>query len=772
MLLTGKNPMIRLTQTLKKIIIHFSLALLLAGLSLVWLQMPPAYAAAPPVCYPNTPFADLRLENSPLADHAEGGLLLDFDGDGKTDVFSVIPEDGQYRWRFSAGARRPWQNLGRSVVEPSGLRFGDFNGDGKTDIFSIGPNGQWRYSDGGVTAWQPLFQDPDQIPLADLRFGDFDGDGKTDIFRIGSNGRWQISPGGANDWQDLNPLDMGTLLTNLRFGDFDGDGKTDAFRRRNGKVGRWEYSPGAAGDWQDLGRASNALTSLRFGDFDGDGKTDAFRRQSDGQWQYSSDAAGEWQNLTRSNVELADLRFGDFNGDGVTDVLSQAPGGRWRASYSGVTGWRSIFATVEVNGGLLTCLTGASEIGRNSRFPAISADGSKIVFNSNADFNNQGIPPSQSEIWLYDADAQPGQELTRITNSGLNRNSLFPTISADGSKIAFESDADFNNEGDIEASQYEIWLYDLNAQSGQEFTRITTSGSDRSNFYSAISADGSKVVFVSNADFNNEGDIGVRQYEIWLHDVDGPGGNLTRLTTASGAGRENYLPAINANGSKIVFVSNGDFNNEGLPADQYEIWLYNADRPGGNLTRLTDSGSDIYSDKLAISADGRKIAFESDTDFNNEGDIEGGQFEIWLYDLNAQSGQEFTRITHSGPDRDSASAAISADGRKIAFLSDADFKGEGLPEEQYEIWLYDADAGPGQELTRLTNSGSERDSSSPAINADGSKIVFASNADFLGLGTPGGQTEIWLFEPGQAPPPPPPSSGGGSGTVYLPIVLK
>jgi hypothetical protein len=110
--------MILKTQTTKKTISHCLLSLLLAGLSLAWFDLAPAYAAAPPICYPNTSLGDLRLENSPLSDHAFGDVQLDFDGDGKTDVFSTEPDGNLHRWRFSSEGRRPWQPLSRSSVNP------------------------------------------------------------------------------------------------------------------------------------------------------------------------------------------------------------------------------------------------------------------------------------------------------------------------------------------------------------------------------------------------------------------------------------------------------------------------------------------------------------------------------------------------------------------------------------------------------------------------------------------------------------------------------
>ena len=72
--------------------------------------------------------------------------------------------------------------------------------------------------------------------------------------------------------------------------------------------------------------------------------------------------------------------------------------------------------------------------------PCISADGSKIAFNS----IEAGLFSGYEEIWVVNSD---GSGLTQLTNNtGINGN---PCISGDGSKIAFSS----NLGGD-----FEIWV--------------------------------------------------------------------------------------------------------------------------------------------------------------------------------------------------------------------------------------------------------------------------------------------------------------------------
>jgi hypothetical protein len=59
-----------------------------------------------------------------------------------------------------------------------------------------------------------------------------------------------------------------------------------------------------------------------------------------------------------------------------------------------------------------------------------------------------------------------------------------------------------------------------------------------------------------------------------------------------------------------------------------------------------------------------------------------------------------------------------------------------------------------------------RDSFEASINSDGSKIAFRGDADFLGQGIPDNQNEIWLAS-GQ------PAGGPGTvAPVYLPLLIK
>jgi Tol biopolymer transport system component len=388
----------------------------------------------------------------------------------------------------------------------------------------------------------------------------------------------------------------------------------------------------------------------------------------------------------------------------------------------------------------LTRLTTSPSFDRTSFNPSLSADGTKVVFDSNADLLNQGVSFDQHELWLYDMTTMT---LTRITTSAVNRRSCCASLNANGTKIAFLSDADLLNQG-IPQGQKEIWLYDTTTLT---FTRLTTSlMANQDNGSPKLNADGTKVFFYSNADLLNPG-IPLGQYEIWLYDTTTMA--FTRLTTGNGGW--SVFPSPSADGTKIVFHSNADFLNQGIPHNQSEIWLY--DMNTLTVTRLTTSSvANRYSTNSSISPDGSKVAFSSDADFLNQG-IPAGHREVWLYDAEAMT---LTRLTTTTSNAGAVSFSFNTQGSKLVFDASADFFNQGIPLEQSEIWLYDTTA---MTLTRLTTATADfQDSFAPSMSADGTKIAFSSTTNFYDPLALYNALEIWMYE--------------SAIRYYLPLMIK
>jgi Tol biopolymer transport system component len=161
-----------------------------------------------------------------------------------------------------------------------------------------------------------------------------------------------------------------------------------------------------------------------------------------------------------------------------------------------------------------------------------------------------------------------------------------------------------------------------------------------------------------------------------------------------------------------------------------DLWLH--DTTSGRLTRLTTAPEPArLSSGASVSADGTRIVFHSNAELPS-GKAPGTSRDIWLYDVTAR---RLTRITRaSDPQRSSINPSISADGAAVVFESDSDLLGEGLPRGQREIWHHDIASGRTTRLTRAAGAGV---SGNAVIDADGTTVVFQSNAAFDAGGTPG-----------------------------------
>ncbi len=77
------------------------------------------------------PFKPLPVgSNIPMSQYA---FVASFDRGRKTDIFRA----NGTRWYYSSGGATPWRPLLKSSLELGRLRFGDFNGDGRTDVFTV-----------------------------------------------------------------------------------------------------------------------------------------------------------------------------------------------------------------------------------------------------------------------------------------------------------------------------------------------------------------------------------------------------------------------------------------------------------------------------------------------------------------------------------------------------------------------------------------------------------------------------------------------------------
>jgi Ca2+-binding RTX toxin-like protein len=217
-----------------------------------------------------------------------------------------------------------------------------------------------------------------------------------------------------------------------------------------------------------------------------------------------------------------------------------------------------------------------------------------------------------------------------------------------------------------------------------------------------------------------------------------------------------FSPSISADGRYVAFqssssnlVSDDTNGTDDIFVD--DIFVY--DRASNTTRRVSvdDNGTqgNGASFSPSISADGRYVAFYSlannlvSGDTNNTGDI-------FVYDTVANT----TRRVSVGDNGiqgngDSGSPSISADGRYVAFLSDASNLVSGDTNGTSDTFVYDTVANTTRRVSVGDNDTQGNDfSGSPSISADGSYVAFNSYASNLVNGDSNNAVDVFVYDSG------------------------
>jgi Tol biopolymer transport system component len=398
----------------------------------------------------------------------------------------------------------------------------------------------------------------------------------------------------------------------------------------------------------------------------------------------------------------------------------------------------------------------AGNLGNSGSYnPSISADGRFVAFTSNASNIVPGDTNNTFDIFVRDRLTNTTTRVS-VDSAGnqANRNSGGASISADGQFVAFLSNASNIVPGDTNSS-YDVFVRDTLTNTT---TRVSVdSAGNQANMgsnFPSISADGRFVAFTSNAsnivpgDTNSSDDIFVRDRLT----------NTTTLVSVDSAGNQanlnSFAPSISADGRFVAFTS---FASNIVPGDTNKYNdIFVQDRLTNTTTRVSvDSAGNQangYSYTPSISADGRFVAFTSNASNIVPGDT-NNSFDIFVRDTLTNTTTCVSVDSAGNPGNlQSGSPSISADGRFVAFTSESSNIVPGDTNISRDIFVRDTLTNT-TTLVSLDSAGNQGNGYSifPSISADGRFVALYSFASNIVPGDTNNTDDIFVVDTSSTP---------------------
>jgi Tol biopolymer transport system component len=330
-----------------------------------------------------------------------------------------------------------------------------------------------------------------------------------------------------------------------------------------------------------------------------------------------------------------------------------------------------------------------------------------------------------------------------------------PAISADGRFVAFHSDAPGLVPNDT-ATNSDVFVRDRllgtteRVSVGSDGETPLGNGTAYGNSLDpAISADGRFVAFMSSGRNLipgrqiNETHVYVRDRLTGTTEIvsERPDGQATNGPAAQ--------PSLSADGRYVAFVS---FSSEGFVPrdDNFGPDVFVRDRVTGTTTAVSVTPTGGLSERAgaqslqpSISADGRYVAFSS-----NAGDLVPGDdfndYDVFVRDRVAGT-TRMASVTSTGEQAfggDSTAPSISADGRFVAFQSSAGNLSPGGGFGTSDIIVFDVARSVTKPIT-LGQDFDQDDSFSPSLIADGSQVAFSSRNNDLVADDTNGVSDVF-----------------------------
>jgi Tol biopolymer transport system component len=369
--------------------------------------------------------------------------------------------------------------------------------------------------------------------------------------------------------------------------------------------------------------------------------------------------------------------------------------------------------------------------GFNMFYAQSSGNGRYVTFTSKASNLVDGDNRDTQDVFVHDLLTHKTERISVSYNGKqTNGRSHRSSISADGRYVAFISDVS-NLIKDDQNNWEDIFVRDRLTKK-TILVRNTSGRNIDTNAGVSISADGRYMVFTAYSG-------------IFFHD------QLTHKTELinGGENKKSNPSSISADGRYVAFLS-------GEPNYYGRVYVYDRQTHKTEQVSVVPGGkkvSDIGWDGYSLSANGRYVAFASSDPSRVVGSTNKKGEDVFVYDRLTHKSERISNASNTGGDAGSNSnsnPSISADGRYVAFGSDSSKLVKDDVNGVFDVFVYDRWAHK-MELASANSNNVQANNYSAQwfgdranLSADGRHVIFTSDASNLVAKDTNGERDVFV----------------------------
>ena len=304
----------------------------------------------------------------------------------------------------------------------------------------------------------------------------------------------------------------------------------------------------------------------------------------------------------------------------------------------------------------------------------VTADGSEVLFTSNGNLTG-GNADGNYELYHREVASGTTTQITDSVNSGFLLGDVYDaTMSDDGRYVAFRSSGDFDDGSNLFPNEaMEIWLHD---RVDDTTVQVTDSPRFHNNLSPSISADGTRIAFTSTYDHAGAAVPPTSfVHQVMLYDV--ASDTIEQISAIPPNTSGGFVPllSISADGNRVAFNT---FHDGATPQPNADNVVYDVPTDTTTSVQAGVSPSNLWNlfGRPWLSGDGQHVAFISGANYRGT----NADLNDEAYRRNLATGEitQVTSTTKSHPQvtQTNTVAQISHDGSRLAVITDFPFLGK------------------------------------------------------------------------------------------------